>query len=78
MITKLFRNGEDLYIIVREFSINYLTDKSGNTNNELFNLWKEHLNSDKVFKNQTHFLFCQTITEPEWESVNKDILESQT
>jgi hypothetical protein len=69
MITKLFRNGDELYTVLREFSISYMTEKDGSVNNRLFNLWKEHLGADKVFKNQTHFVFCLTIEEPAWEPI---------
>jgi hypothetical protein len=28
----------------------------------------------KVLKNQTHFLFCETIQEPEWEDIPNESL----
>ena len=66
---QLFRNGDDLYIIIREIAIHNLSNKDGSVKAELFNAWKEHLRADKVLKNSTHFLFCETVQEPEWEEI---------
>jgi len=38
---------------------------------DVFSFWKEHLNSDHVFKDQTHYLFCHTIE----DAVYEDVLE---
>ena len=59
----LYRNGEDLYIILREIEISRLLDKSGQFRSDAFNALKDYLGADKVLKNQTHFLFCETIQE---------------
>jgi hypothetical protein len=69
MLKRLFKNGDDLYVVIREFPIGYMTYKDGTVKNDLFNLWKEHLGADKVLKNQTHFVFCETVTEPEWSPI---------
>lgn len=70
MVTKLFRNGEDIYTISRELPIAYLTDKEGKTKTDLFNAWKEFLATDKVFRNQTHYIFCETIPDIEYEIID--------
>jgi hypothetical protein len=71
---ELFKNGNDLYIILRKIHIHNLSNKNGSVKAELFNAWKEYLGSDKVLKNQTHFLFCETIQEPEWEDIPNESL----
>jgi hypothetical protein len=69
MIKRLFKNGDDLYLIIREFPIYQLTDKDGRIKNELFNAWKEYLGADKVLKNQTRFMFCETVQELQCEPI---------
>ncbi len=69
MMKRLFKNGDDLYLIIRELPIYKLTDKDGNIKNELFNAWKEYLGADKVLKNQTHFMFCETVQELQCEPI---------
>lgn len=70
---RLFRNGDDLYVILRQITISNLSNKDGSIRTELFNAWKEYLGADKVLKNSTHFLFCETITEPEWEDIPENL-----
>jgi hypothetical protein len=66
---QLYRNGEDLYLILREVEISRLLDKAGQIRGDAFNALKDYLGSDKVLKNQSHFLFCETIQEANWEDI---------
>ena len=67
----LYRNGEDLYIVLREVEISRLLDKAGQIRGEAFNALKDYLGADKVLKNPTHFLFCETIQEADWEDITE-------
>ena len=66
---QLYRNGDELYIILREVEISRLLDKSGQIKGDAFNALKNYLGSDKVLKNQSHFLFCETVQEAVWEDI---------
>ena len=66
---QLYRNGDDLYLILREVEISRLLDKAGQIRGDAFNALKDYLGSDKVLKNQSHFLFCETIQEANWEDI---------
>ena len=66
---QLYRNGEDLYLILREVEISRLLDKAGQIRGDAFNALKDYLGSDKVLKNQSHFLFCETVQEANWEDI---------
>ena len=66
---QLYRNGEDLYLILREVEISRLLDKAGQIRGDAFNALKDYVGSDKVLKNQSHFLFCETIQEANWEDI---------
>lgn len=67
----LYRNGEDLYIILREVEISRLLDKGGQIRGDAFNALKDYLGADKVLKNPTHFLFCETVQEANWEDITE-------
>ena len=66
---QLYRNGDELYLILREVEISRLLDKAGQIRGDAFNALKDYLGSDKVLKNQSHFLFCETIQEANWEDI---------
>jgi hypothetical protein len=66
-----FHNGK-AYIILRRVSAHNVSDRQGNIISELFNAWKEHLGADHVLKNSTHFMYCETIPDIEWEEVTED------
>ena len=66
---QLYRNGDELYLILREVEISRLSDKAGQIRGDAFNALKDYLGSDKVLKNQTHFLFCETVQEANWEEI---------
>lgn len=72
MIQNMFKNGDDLYIILREITVAQLTKKDGKINAELFNAWKDYLGADKVLKSKERFLFCEIVQEPEWEMVPEE------
>jgi hypothetical protein len=35
----------------------------------IISTWKEHLRSDKVFKKEPYYYFCQEVTDVEWEDI---------
>ena len=68
---KLLKQGDDLYIIIRELPIYSISNKDGSVKTDLFNAWKGYLGADRVLKNPTHFLFCETVQEAEWKEIPK-------
>lgn len=66
---QLYKNGDDLYVILRQIKISSLSNKDGTLKNELFNAWKNFLGADKVLKNQTHFIYCENVNEVTWEDI---------
>jgi len=66
VIRELFRNGDELYEIIRRIPVHNFTEKkTGSIVPEAFNLWKEHLDADKVLKQNETFLFCKTVHDAE-------------
>lgn len=68
---QLYRNNEELYLILREVEISRLMDKTGQIRSDAFNALKDYLCADKVLKNQTHFLFCEIVQEANWEEITE-------
>jgi len=63
-----FYNGE-AYRILRNIPVSYFVNKEGQLIRELLHGWKEYLDADHVLKTDSHFLFCETIKEPEWVEI---------
>ena len=64
----LYYYNNEIYVILRPIPVSYFYKKE-EFNRELLNLWKEYLGADHVLKTNSHFLFCETVTEPEWEEI---------
>jgi hypothetical protein len=64
VLKELFRNGDELYTVIRRIPVHNFTDKkTGSIIPEVFNLWKEHLGADKVLKQNETFIFCETVSD---------------
>ena len=63
-----FHNGK-CYVILRALPHHAVSDKQGRVISELFNGWKEHVGADHVLKTSTHFLYCETVPDIEWEEI---------
>ena len=37
--------------------------------NPIVSTWREHLRSDKVFKREPYYYFCEEVTDVEWEDI---------
>jgi hypothetical protein len=68
----LFFYNNNVYIILRKLNLSYIIDRHGNINEELLKIWKEGVGADHVLKTNTHFLLCETVTEPEWVEVAEE------
>jgi len=67
MITDYLKYVNDnAYIVKREVAIHNFEIKGSNRLNlELCQAYRDWLGCDHVLRNQTHFLFCETIQEAE-------------
>lgn len=70
---EIYFHNDKAYLILRRVPIHNVSDKQGNIISELFNAWKEHLGADHVLKNSTHFMYCESIPDIEWEEVTEDL-----
>ncbi len=70
---KLYFYNDNVYIILRTIPVSNFYKKE-ELNREFLNGWKEYLGADHVLKTDTHFLFCETVPEPEWNEVIDEII----
>jgi len=72
---QLYRHNDKVYVILRKLPHHNVSDKQGNIISELFNAWKEHLGADHVLRDSTHFMFCETVPDVEWEEIVEEVTE---
>ena len=61
-----YRHGDQYYVIHKQIKINSFSDKNGVLNMELVKEYRDFLlNVDHVVRNETHFMFVETIKDAE-------------
>ena len=72
---ELFINNGNAYVVLRKIPHYNVMNKQGSIISDEFNGWKEYLGADHVLKTSTHFLYCETIQDAEWEDIIEDTQE---
>ena len=61
-----FKHNDKHYVIHRQISVSYFTDKEGHIDIELVKDWRDYLPKvNHVLRNETHYLFAETIDDAE-------------
>ena len=63
MSTELIYKDDKAYLIERSISIHNFLNSDGTTNNQVLGMWVNHLDCNKVFQKDNHFLICKEIEE---------------
>jgi hypothetical protein len=63
-----FYSGE-VYIILRRIPIYIFENKNGDLNGDKINVFKGWLKGDHVLRDQSYFLFCETVESVEFEEI---------
>lgn len=66
---KLYLHGGKAYLIIRRASIGLFENKKKELNMENIGLFRDWVGADHVLRDQTHFMFCETIEDVEWEEI---------
>lgn len=72
----LLRQKEDLFEVIRDFSIEYFYSDEKLLKQDLFDAWKGHLGADVALKSDSRFFFCKRIEELEFEMVSTELIEA--
>jgi hypothetical protein len=70
---QLYFYNNNVYVVLRAIHISNFYNKE-ELNREYLNGWKEYLGADHVLKTDTRFLFCETVSEPEWSEITDEII----
>jgi len=63
---QFYQNGDNCYFIHRSIRISHFADKNGVLNMDYVKMWRDYLfKVDHVLRNETHFLFVETIEDAE-------------
>ena len=70
---RLIKHNDVAYILITEDPIEKFGKEEPNM--EHVKVFRDWVKADHVLRTQTHFLFCETITDVEWEDVVLETLE---
>jgi hypothetical protein len=72
---QFYKHNDQYYLIHRSISISLFTDKDGKIDLEGVKIWRDSLEGvDHVLRNETHFLFVETIQDAE---IVEEVQESE-
>jgi hypothetical protein len=68
---QLYMHGDKAYLIIRKAPINKFEIDHHPENMERVKMYRDWVGADHVLRDQTHFLFCETIQDIEWEDLEE-------
>ena len=71
ILKEVYFSSGKAYLILRKVHI-YLFTKNNVLNRNKLNLFKEWCGADHVLKTDSHFIFCETIEDVEFEEIVLD------
>ena len=69
---KLVKHGGKAYQVLRTIPLHQFLRKDGTIIAEKYNAWKQWLEADHVFKTTTHFVFCETVVDLDFEEISAE------
>ena len=70
---QLYKHGGNAYLIIHKSQFFKFEDENHNVDLEKVKVYRDWLKSDHVSRDQTHFLFCETIQDIEFEEIIEEI-----
>ena len=71
-----YKHNDKYYIIHRDIPLHNFTNKEGVVNLELVKMCRDYfIHVDHVLRNETHFLFAETIQDAEIIEETQDVVE---
>lgn len=66
----VYKHGDSAYIILRALPINrFFMKETEQPDMELVKEYRDWCGADHVLRDNTHFMFCETIEDVEWEDL---------
>ena len=71
LLKSLYQHGDAMYIVIQKKPISRFAKKIGDEPDmEYVKLYMEWIQADHVLRSDTHFLFCETVQETEYEMID--------
>jgi hypothetical protein len=68
---QLYIHSDKAYLIIRKVLIGKFEIDRHPENMERVKMYRDWVGADHVLRDQTHFLFCETIQDIEWEDLEE-------
>ncbi len=68
---QLYLHGEKSYIVLRRVLESHFHNKENNPQLEYVQMYRDWVGADHVLRDQTHYIFCETIDDVEFEEINE-------
>ena len=67
----IYKHGESAYIIIRTLPIDRFFQKDNEQPDmDKVKIFRDWCGADHVLRDNTHFMFCETIQDVEWEELD--------
>jgi hypothetical protein len=70
---QLYIHNDKAYLIIRKVPIGKFGIDHHPENMERVKMYKDWIGADHVLRNQTHFMFCETIPDIEFEEIKEEL-----
>ena len=69
---QLYLHGGNAYLVLKRTLEQHFYDKQNNPQLEYVQMYRDWLGADHVLRDQTHYIFCETIQDVEFEEIKDD------
>ena len=69
---QLYLHGGNAYLVLKRTLEQHFHDKQNNPQLEYVQMYRDWVGADHVLRDQTHYIFCETIQDVEFEEINHD------
>jgi hypothetical protein len=71
---QIYRHGDKTYVILKRVLGGHFAKKIGDhPNTEYIQMYRDWIGADHVLRDQTHFMFCETIPDIEFEEIKEEL-----
>jgi hypothetical protein len=74
----IYKHGDKAYVVLRRVSIPKFKVDEHPENMEMVKEYRDWIGADHVLRDQTHFIFCETVQDVEWEEVKIEENDRET
>ena len=67
----IYMHGENAYVVKRKAAEHFCTH-GNEPNMEYLKEYRDWVGADHVLRDQTHFIFCETVQDIEWEDLENE------